>query len=779
MILIICEKNSVAKAIAECFAKKMGERFERVTPYPKDSKTGFYTIKDYVIMPCRGHLLRTYEPQEYDEKYAKWRVSDLPLCPPEFKSKPEKDCEKHFKMLQEQYDLCSEVINAGDLDFEGELVVQEVLWYLNNTKPTKRMCVSNNTVDGIWRAFQNMDDNKNHEVNAYKALYRQMTDWRFGMNLSRLFSLLYRNELNELKAKTFTIGRVQTAILTMIVERDLAHENHEVSYFYRVLADIKVMYDGGSVILPNVRMVNDPQRHTVDDKNRLVDKDQAQQIANNLLGAVGSVRKLNKDTKKVPQPLCFNKSKLQQYVLKNNKENITTSNFDSIVQSLYEKKLISYPRTEVQYLPPSYLAEAKEIVDSLAGVTFFAPICKNVDLTIVSRSWNAEKTDNSAHHGILPVSPITEEIFMGLTSQERYVYAQIVRLYLAQFLPPAVDLVTVLEISLGDEMFKVHQTLEQSKGWRMSFTEIEDSTDSDDEGEKSSTDTLNDVMGGGLATLDLSPIKLGDHAQGESVQATSHKTSPPKRYTGFEITQHLSNISRHLKNPQLKEFYKEIENHYKEHGQTFGGIGTSATLNSIFEKLFTNEYIEEDGKYLKSTKVGRFIYATLDDYLKRPDVTAYWFAYQSKIKTRQDAIDFSDRITKETVYKAIDEYVKRTGYDVTAEKNAGNSNVPDAIKNVVEKCPFCGSNLKYIVPKDSSKPPLWMCSNQKCHYHCPADANTHRACHYPASDKACSKCGKATFVKTGIGKNGNPYTALACSSCKNMDFQNNKSAMNG
>lgn len=386
------------------------------------------------------------------------------------------------------------------------------------------------------------------------------------------------------------------------------------------------------------------------------------------------------------------------------------------------------------------------------------PQVAKADPTFQSRAWNDKEFEGQAHHGIIPLPTINAEIYNGLSEVEKQVFNAISELYIVQFYPIGIDHATEITLTCKDETLIVRERVVNVIGWREALGANQ--TDFSD----------NDMATGPATPSQFTTVQQGqttliDHAQEKQVQ-----TTPPKRFTVPTLLTALSNISPYLKNPKYKEFFKQQEDYYASLGQVIGGIGTSATTMPIYTKLLESKYLEEnpDTRQIKSTTTGRIICSLLDEWLKRPDVTAYWQTLQAHIETYEQAIEYSDRIIKETVIPTIAKHIQESGYDLEKDRLIGMAST-DGDDTNVQNCPACGQRLWRRESKQKPNEFFWSCggykNNPPCHYSCPNKDGFPNF--LPFHDKACSKC-KGKLVQKTSFKDGKQNTYLQCVRCKSF-----------
>lgn len=562
----------------------MAAEIAKCLPGPILRKDGHIETGGGVVTWVFGHILRQAEPGEYDEKYKKWRVADLPIIPEEWKLLVADSCKKQFKIITDLIGKASEVIHAGDPDREGQLLVDEVLGYISNKKPVMRMIVNALDEKSIKKALITLRDNKDFYNLNQSALARSRADWLVGMNLSRAFTLAAQGAGHDV---TFPIGRVKTPTLALVVRREREIKEFGKADYFLLKADIKHVNG-------EFKAFWKPREDQLgrDTEGRLVDAAIAKALVDKLQGSKEPAQIVACDTleKKEPQRLPFSLSALQ--VLAGRKYGYDPQAVLTGAQSLYEKKYTSYPRSDCDFLPESQHADAPAILEHLqkSGNNDLSVWSAQADPMIKSRAWNDKKI--TAHHAIIPTEVPCK--IAGLNEIERNLYFLIAQAYIAQFYPIHVYNQTRAELKHADEDFTATGRVIVTMGWK----EVYGAEPKEEEDEDSKT---------------LPAMQQGDNA--EFIRAILEKktTKPPPRFTSSTLLQAMKEIHKYVKNPELKKNLKDVS-----------GIGTEATRASIIKELITRNFLKESKKYLYPTDGAYLLIDSLPDELTYPDSTAIW-----------------------------------------------------------------------------------------------------------------------------------------------------------
>ena len=545
MKLIISEKPSQAFT----YAKALGV---------KGKKDGYMENNEFIITWCVGHLITLSDPSVYDEKYKKWNYDDLPILPPNFKYQISKDKEKQFKVvkwLMNRKDV-TEIVNGCDAGREGELIFRLVYMQAGCDKPFSRLWISSMEDSAIREGMANLKTRSEFDNLYYSALCRMWADWIVGINATRLFSLLYR--------KTLNIGRVQTPTLAMLTERHNQIAFFKEEKFYKVNIHI-----GG--VTASTERIND------------------ETTANNILSSCRNFpvvcESVTSERKSVAVPKLFDLTSLQREA--NKILGYTAKQTLDYAQSLYEKKLITYPRTDSRYLTDDMSETLSAVLHMAAKVPPFDSIPNFYPST--EQVINNKKV--SDHHAIIPTKELEKTDLGTLTNGERLLLLLIIcRMLCAVYYPYTYESVTT-EFKCKGHTF----TLKGTKVISLGFKEIQNfmkfELDEDDE---------KDVI--------LSDFHQGQVFENCEMDVSEHKTKPPKPHT--EATLLLS-----MENAGVKDMADDVERK---------GIGTPATRAAIIEKIVQTGFAERKGKTILPTKNGNILISVLPETLTSADLTSEW-----------------------------------------------------------------------------------------------------------------------------------------------------------
>ena len=641
MKLYIAEKPSMARELAACLKN------------PQQGN-GFIKTAGGIVTWLFGHVLEQAEPEAYDPKYKSWRAEDLPIVPKVWKLEINPSTAQQFQIVKTLISKADEIIHAGDPDREGQLLVDEVLDFVGNKKPVKRILLNALDETSILRANENLRDNSEFFNLKQSALARSRADWLIGMNLSRAYTLAARRHGHG--NFVLPIGRVKTPTLALVVRREREIKNFKPVEFFNILATFAHVNGKFSAkFKPSQKMLDLP---AFDSEGRLIDKKFAEGLIKKFLTAPlgGKIFSFKTAERSESQPLPFSLSRLQ--VAAGKAFGYTPQQVLDAAQNLYEKKLTSYPRSDCEYLPTTQFKDAPLILKNLSGVSNerLKNLAAHANPTIESRAWNDKKI--SAHHAIIPTR---KPLNVSLSPIELNVYNLIAANYAVQFYPLHVYDETVVEVKYKGELFTARGKVVKQIGWREFY--IAPKIKSDDE----------------IETL-LPQMKKGDDVAHEKSEFKKSVTTPPKRFTSSSLVQGMKEIHKYVKNPEAKKQLKDVY-----------GIGTEATRAAIIEDLTKRGFLKVTKKNLQPTEKAYLLIDALPDEMTYPDATAIW---EDKLHSMSEGDG--------TLEDFLAGQIKFTGELCEAATHA-NFAEPENIF----KCPKCGAAL---VKRKGKNGNFWGCS---------------------------------------------------------------------
>jgi DNA topoisomerase-3 len=580
--LVLAEKPSVARDIAKVL--KCSSR-----------KDGYIEGANYVITWAVGHLITLAEPDDYDEKYKKWRYNELPIIPNNIQLKPYPNTEKQLRIidgLAKREDIES-IICATDSGREGELIFRYIYDYIGCKKPFSRLWISSMTDVAITEGFNKLKDGKEYDNLFYSAKCRSEADWLVGINATRA----YTTSNNVL----LSIGRVQTPTLALIVNRHNEINNFKPKDYFEVYA---VFVDDFKAIWFNEKPSD----------TKIFDQKKADEIAQKIKNKEGTVEEVNKKLKKMPPPLLYDLTELQRDG--NKKFGYTAKRVLTIAQDLYEKrKLLTYPRTDSRYLSDDMKNKVKSTMNKINVPPYnkaIKPLLDKGNLKFNKRIINNSKVTD--HHAIIPTDVVPN--LTTLTKDELNIYNLVVKRFIAVFYDYYKYETTEIIFDIEGEKFVSSGKVIVDKGWKALYTATKDDKEQ--------------IM---------PKLKKGDTREVIDVEKLTKKTTPPKPYTESSLLGAMENAGRFTEDEALKEQLKE------------SGFGTPATRAGIIERLIQVEYIKRKGKTLIPTKKGCQLIKIIPEELKSPETTGKWEKGLTSInKGNMESNRFMDSIKRFVVY---------------------------------------------------------------------------------------------------------------------------------
>lgn len=575
MKLCIAEKPSVAREIAAILGAKL-------------RKDGYFEGNGYWVSWTFGHLCTLKEPHDYTGMWKWWNLATLPMIPSKFSIKLMEDqgAQKQFRVIESLVQRCDEVINCGDAGQEGELIQQWVLLKAKNQKPIKRLWISSLTEEAIKEGFEKLRDG-NEFLNLYAAgSSRAIGDWLLGMNATRLYTLKYGQN-----KQVLSIGRVQTPTLAMIVERQKTIENFKSEKYWELKTKYRDVLFSATI-------------------GKLKTKEKAEKAIAYVSGKDFTVNSYTQKEGKEAPPRLFDLTSLQ--VEANNKFALSADHTLKLVQGLYEKKLVTYPRVDTTFLSEDIYPKVPKI---LSGLKFYSQLTAPLLEKPIRKSkkvFNDKKVTD--HHAIIPTGIAPS----GISPDEQKIYATITKRFIAAFYPDCKVSNTTVLGNVEKVEFKATGKQIIEPGWREVFANEKSSAKASGAGGNS------DAAGGGSDNRSSSAkasedkenlmpaFEEGEH--GPHVPEVQEKdTRPPKYYTEATLLRAMETAGKNVDDEELREAMKE------------NGIGRPSTRANIIETLFRRKYIEKKKKNIHATVTGVGLIETIQsDLLKSAELTGQW-----------------------------------------------------------------------------------------------------------------------------------------------------------
>ena len=725
MRLFIAEKPSMAREISKCLPENKNIQ----------KRNGYFIQGDDVVTWVVGHVLHQAEPGDYDDKYIRWRPQDLPIVPIEWKLLVTDSSRQQFETVKELIGKADIIVNAGDPDREGQLLVDEVLYFVGNTKPVQRILLNALDEKSVKSALGDLRDNKDFHNLYQSALARARADWLIGMNLSRAYTLSERYKGNKV---TLPIGRVKTPTLALVVrrERELA-DFKPVDYF-----TVKILYTHENGTFWATWQPKDEQKG-LDPDGRLINKAVAESLVQQLASSPdGVVKSVTKSKKKDLQRLPLSLSSLQ--VLAGKAYSYDPQTVLDTAQKLYEKKLTTYPRSDCEYLPPNQYGDRMAILSNLQWA-------QNADRNIKSRAWNEKKI--TAHHAIIPTTVACN--INSLTQAERNIYFLISQAYIAQFYGEHVYEQTRIVVGQCEEEFVANGRVVIEEGWKSLYKRQKSKTNADGD-EPDLTDERGAESGPKKDAIEeadhLPSVKKNDSVQYTDSAVESKQTKPPSRFTPSTLLQAMKEIHKFVKNEELKKQLKAVS-----------GIGTEATRANIIDELISRGFMKTSGKkqVLSPTDTGYLLVDALPDELLYPDETAIW---EERLALMSEGEDTLESFLKDQI-QFLQHLIDKLGFDKQVSRDQMMPNVVRTISNQnarrpmdanqvnLKDLPECPSCKKGRLQQRSGKFGAFLgCTNYpSCRYTQPVGGGQNEDLNLEVPEESkqyiCPRCKKGYFVK--------------------------------
>lgn len=606
MRLFIAEKPALAQVIAEA----LGD--------PRRKK-GYIECGTDRVTWCIGHLLQLAPPESHNPRYAKWDALDLPLKLRPAKYVPIADTQDQFDVVCELISQANEIVHAGDVDDEGQLLVDEVLSFVENKRPVMRILISDLNKNAAVKALANLKDNREFFGLSEKARARSIGDQLYGFNMTRAYTIA--GQARGVRG-VLSVGRVQTTILGLVVARYLANKNHASAGFFKAVGKLEF---GGKDVSASLQV---PEGAPVDEKGRIIDEAYITSLSDACRGQQARVSAFEVEPKQSLPPLPFALLDLQAHM--SQEHGISSDKTLAITQSLRENhKAITYNRSDCSYLSSEQFAEAPITLDLLAQ-TFpgMSTVFAEVESERMSRAFNDSNV--SAHTAIIP-TPVRLDL-EKLSAEEVLVYTAIVNQYVAQFMPEKTYLSAKVTFDVMGNSFVARSKKTTAAGWSALLSE---ERKSEDDGESSEAESPFEI---------LSAMAVGQTGACSSVVVSKEKTKPPALYTEASLLKDLRQVAKYVTDPHIKKLLQDRDEGKKDER---GGIGTPATRAAMLAKLQERGYCAVEAKKFVPTKLGLAFCAALPEIATKPDMTALWHEQQQRIERGELTVDaFLDELER-------------------------------------------------------------------------------------------------------------------------------------
>lgn len=614
MELVIAEKPSVAQSIAAVLGATQ-------------RKDGYLEGNDYLVSWCVGHLVELAQPESYEEAWKKWSYESLPIIPQEWQHEVKSDTKAQYQILKKLMhdDRVDAVVCATDAGREGELIFRLTYNMAGCRKPMKRLWISSMEESAIRDGFHNLRPGSDYDNLYHSALCRQEADWLVGINGTRLFTVLYGG-------KALKVGRVQTPTLAMLVDRESKIMNFKKEAYYMA----HIMGNGLDAVSEHIS-----------------DKTEADRIAETCENGQALVTSVVKEEKWVAPPKLYDLTTLQRDA--NRLFGFTAKQTLEYTQSLYEKKLVTYPRTDSQYLSDDMEGTAKNVIEAIFNSLLFEQnIMFNPD---IKRILNSKKVTD--HHAIIPTMEIIKQDLKAIPESEMKILSLCANRLLCATGEKHIYNSTKAVITCNNTVFKVSGKEVWKNGWKEfedffknSYKTAEDKSDAEEEKK-------------------LPELREGMMIAVEQTKVSEHFTQPPKHYTEDSL---LSAMER----AGVEDMGDEVERK---------GLGTPATRADIIEKLVKDGFVKREKKQMIPTEDGMKLITILPDVVKSPKLTADWeneltLVSKGEVTAEQFMSGIEAMVTDlvKTYHSVSDEYKAMFGTGKGGQE-------------VLGKCPKCGADV--------------------------------------------------------------------------------------
>ncbi|MCF8330178.1 MAG: DNA topoisomerase 3 [Crocinitomicaceae bacterium] len=560
MKLCIAEKPSVARDLAEILGAK-------------NKHDGYLEGNGYCVTWVFGHLCSLKDPEDYNANWKYWKLEDLPIIPPQFgiKLKNDQGAQKQFKIIEKLVSQAEEIINCGDAGQEGELIQRWVLIKAKCKVPVKRLWISSLTEEAIKAGFNKLKDAKDFDNLFAAGNSRAVGDWMLGINGTRLYTKKYgKNKL------VLSVGRVQTPTLAMIVNRQKEINAFTTEEYW----ELKTMYRETEFLCQIERLKSEAK---------------AQKGLDYLLNKPFEITSFEQKEAKEGNPRLYDLTSLQ--VEGNKRYSFGAEQTLNLIQSLYEKKLVTYPRVDTTYLSEDLHPKIPGILGNLKDYKRFTDLVLSKSIPKSKTIFDDKKITD--HHAIIPTGIVPS----GISQDEQKIYDLICRRFIAVFYPECKVSNTTVLGKVDNLIFKATGKQIISLGWREVYEDLK---------EAKNTEPSTDAKSKEVEEKILPIFTKGESGPHEPV-IHKGKTSPPKYYTEATLLRAMETAGKFVEDEEMRELMKE------------NGIGRPSTRANIIETLFKRKYIEKKKKNLVATDTGMSLIDVIkSDLLKSPELTGQW-----------------------------------------------------------------------------------------------------------------------------------------------------------
>ncbi|MGG3688594.1 DNA topoisomerase III [Caldifermentibacillus hisashii] len=640
MQLIIAEKPDQARTLASVFKNKKAQGYIEILPNEIFPDGAFMT---WAI----GHLCELVPPEKYNPEWKKWSLATLPMIPSQFQYQVSKDKAKQFSVIKKFINdpRITEIIHAGDAGREGELIIRNILRLTKSKQPMKRLWISSLTPKAIKEGFRNLRDETETKNLYFEAYTRACSDWIVGMNASRLYSILLKEKGF---SDVFSVGRVQTPTLALIVKRELEIEQFVSEPFWEVIGEFFIngkKYKG---------------KWEVDGDSRIKKADMAAKIAQFCNGKPAEITDVKREKKEYHPPMLYNLSALQAET--NRLYKFPPKKTLDILQGLYQKGIVSYPRSDSRYVTPGEADMFPDILHKISRIEKYAEFFPLPISSIRNNKRYVNEKKVTDHYAIIPTEQVKDP--EKLSADEQKIYDLIIKSLLAAHYEKSVyEYTTVTTLVGGRATFLSKGKVQLAEGWR----KVIPANEKDGEPE-------------------LPLLEKGETGIVKKVNVKESKTQPPKRYTEGQLITLMKTAGKHIEDKELEKVLDETE-----------GLGTEATRAGIITMLKSRKYIEIKKNLVYATaKAKILIHAIGKELLASPEMTAKWEQRLKEIaEGKANAKQFID-MTNKMITHLVTETTKQA-VEWSFDREVTENFVPRQFKKSAPRklgnCKFCDGNV--------------------------------------------------------------------------------------
>ena len=625
MKVCIAEKPSVAKEIAQVIGAS-------------SRKEGYFEGNGYQVTWTFGHFCTLYSPEDYQSHWKRWDLNTLPMLPERFETKLMNDSgvKKQFKVIKSLLNKASVVINCGDAGQEGELIQRWVIKEAKYQGEIQRLWISSLTAEAIRAGFEHIRPAREFDNLFYAGSSRAIGDWLLGMNATRLYTLKYGGY-----KQVLSIGRVQTPTLAMLVNRHYEIENFVPKTYWEL-----------QTIYRETKFSNTT--------GKFFSKEEGEELLNKIIGKDLVIKDIEKKEGKEYAPKLFDLTSLQVYC--NTKFGFTAETTLKLVQTLYEKKVVTYPRVDTTFLPNDLYPKIPGILQGLSNYSTFTGPILGKKIRKSAKVFNDNKVTD--HHAIIPTGEQKP-----LSPDEQKVYDIVVRRFIATFYPDCKVAKTQVNAEVEAVKFIARGKEILEEGWRVLFAmeNKKNTADDDDENNEDDEETL-------------PSFEKGEHGPHEP-SFIEKTTKPPKQYTEASLLRAMETAGKQVDDDELRDLMKA------------NGIGRPSTRASIIETLFKRKYTQRRKKQILPTQMGIQLIDTIQNkLLKSAELTGHWEKKLKEIEQGEFGAGQFIANMKKMVDDLVSEVRAETGKPIIAiPKESNTKKVPKEKVSRKMKCPKCTS----------------------------------------------------------------------------------------